>query len=241
VSGRGEGKGRGEEKKGKRRVKQEEKGREGIADDHAGPQPQHSVHPPTQTNPSCSYHNTNKQPTYSLPPPVTIYEKDTTEDPCSGPAIVAAPLDCYPPTYVYYSIDFCDPAAVTSSTSTPSTAPTTPPATNPKPNTAAIAGGVVGGVLALALLSGAAFWAWRRQRKAHMHAQGGRGGGEERAEVHGDDAPVPAGELHAEERTELGAEKVVYRQEAAEVAVPPVEIGSSEVAWRAGEVEEGKK
>jgi hypothetical protein len=97
----------------------------------------------------------------------------------------------------------------------------------------------VGGVVALALVAGAAFWAWRRKRKAR--ARGGMQAGE-RAEVHGDDAPARAGELHAEERMELGVGKVVYQQEAAEVAVPPVEIGSSEVEWRGGKPgEEGEK
>jgi hypothetical protein len=181
--------------------------------------------------------NTHTQPTYSPPPPVTIYEKDTTEDPCSGPAIVAAPLDCYAPTYVYYSIDFCDPAAVASSTPTPTPSTAAPSSAAKSNHPAAIAGGVVGGVVALGLVAGAAFWLARRKRKAR--ARGGMQAGE-RAEVHGDDAPVRAGELHAEERTELGAGKVVYQQDAAEVAVPPVEIGSSEVEWRGREPEEKK-
>jgi hypothetical protein len=148
---------------------------------------------------------------------VTIYKKDTTEDPCSGQADFAAPLECYKSDYVYYSIDFCDPGAVHSSVPTPSSTP------SPQNNTAAIAGGVVGGVLGLGLIAGVAFWMWRKKR------------GGQRGQTHGDDAPnedVPVGELHAHERSELGMGKVAYRQEAAEVAVPAVEIGSSEVNWR---------
>lgn len=113
-------------------------------------------------------------------------------------------------------------------TPTPTPSPTPAPAS--RPNTAAIAGGVVGGVVGLALLAGAAFWVWRRRKRASP-----------RVEADGDDARephTPVGELHAHERSEMGVGKVVYRREAAEVAVPAVEIGGTEVGWR--ERPEGK-
>jgi uncharacterized protein HemX len=145
---------------------------------------------------------------------VTIYQKDTTENVCSGQAEFGAPLECYKSDYVYYSIDFCDPGAVQTSVPTPSSTPSS------KTHTPAIVGGVLGGVIGLAIIAGIAFWMWRKKRAEKQQRQQGE---------NGSDGEMPVSELHAHNRSEMGTGKGAYRQDAAEVEAPPVEIGGTEV------------
>lgn len=144
-------------------------------------------------------------------PPVTIYASDTTNDPCSaspeGQAL-GQPIACYNSTYHYYSIDMCDPAAALT---------TAPPAPASESHTGAIVGGVVGGVLGLAFIVGIIFWTARKTRF------------EQAAAAAQQSSMVQYGELQGFQQCELGTNKVMYRKDAVEVEVPPVELGGQEV------------
>ena len=66
---------------------------------------------------------------------VTVYSNDTNDagDICSGHQKEIALVDCYNASYVYYSIDFCDPGGAVQSQS-------------PRPRPHVSTAGVVGGV-----------------------------------------------------------------------------------------------
>ena len=141
---------------------------------------------------------------------MTIYGNDTTNDPCSATPEdkkVGQLIACYNATYIYYSIDMCDPAAVI---------PTNQPVVK-KSHTGAIAGGVVGGLVGLALILGGAFWIVKKNRTQQQAAPV-----QENRTEHWS-------ELQGREQNEIGAGKVVYRREAVEVEAPPVELGGEEI------------
>ncbi|KAJ8111915.1 hypothetical protein OPT61_g5604 [Boeremia exigua] len=78
-------------------------------------------------------------------------------------------------------------------------------------------GGVVGGILGLALIIGVVFWATRRQRF------------EQQAAAIQQSSVIQHSELQDYQHSELGVGKVLYKRQAVEVEVPPVEIGGQEV------------
>lgn len=153
---------------------------------------------------------------------VTIYEKDTTSDICSGTAIVAELAQCYNTTYVYYSIDMCTTPSSSSSISSTSSATTSSgaatttitasstPTASHKTNTGAIAGGIVGGVLAVAAVLLGLFLYMRRKKRKNVAELGHHPtthGDEKRAhEMHGDNTQeLPAGQGAGGEILELSA------------------------------------
>jgi hypothetical protein len=165
---------------------------------------------------------------------VTIYEKDTTSDPCSGAAIVAEQAQCYGTSYVYYSIDECETpsgsssasgtktsatsgaSSTSSSSSSPATTtvtatPSSTPTSSNKSNTGAIAGGIVGGVLVIALIAFGLFFYMRGKKKPSTTAELGDHttyGNEKRVhEMHADHATqeLPAGGGAGGEVLELSA------------------------------------
>ncbi|QDS68575.1 hypothetical protein FKW77_000511 [Venturia effusa] len=137
---------------------------------------------------------------------VTIYEKDTTSDPCSGAAIIAELAKCYNTTYVYYSIDMCTAPSSTSSASPRSSATTS----SRNPNTGAIAGGIVGGVVGVAAVIFGLFLYMRREKRknvAELTDQSIAAGDEKRVhEMHGViTQELPAGQGAGGEILELSA------------------------------------
>lgn len=158
----------------------------------------------------------------TLLPKVTIYEKDTTSDICSGFAIVAELATCYNTTYVYYSIDMCTTPSSSSSVSTISSATTSSgaatttitasstPSSSPKTNTGAIAGGIVGGVVAVVAIVLGLFLYMRRKKRNSLAELGDHPtttGDEKRVhEMHGDNTQeLPAGQGAGGEILELSA------------------------------------
>ncbi|ORY19165.1 hypothetical protein BCR34DRAFT_582354 [Clohesyomyces aquaticus] len=94
---------------------------------------------------------------------VTIYgPDDDTGLACSSPTKIIAELaSCYNTSWVYYSIDGCDPPG-----KTPSPTPTSSSASkqNGTTNIGAIVGGIVGGVVGVALVIIIIFLCYRQRR-----------------------------------------------------------------------------
>lgn len=129
---------------------------------------------------------------------VSIYAQDTTEDVCSGTALVAELTRCYNASLVYYSIDHCDVSAAESASATQSstlmrissttdsfgatTAASKLPTSTPKlplrskqgvkNRTGSIVGGVIGGIAILAIVGGVLVYLHRR-RQASSHSKAG--------------------------------------------------------------------
>lgn len=143
---------------------------------------------------------------------VTIYE-DAPGDICSGTQVENVDIaSCWNSTYVFYSIDFCDPGAANSSPS-PSTSKSSAPPVG------AIVGGVVGGVIVLVVLVCGLGWVLFKKRQARRDARVGEMQGAGRVELPYGYAPQ-----------ELGTGMVVYKQHAAvEVEQPPVELAGMEL------------
>ncbi|OAG03089.1 uncharacterized protein CC84DRAFT_1219996 [Paraphaeosphaeria sporulosa] len=162
---------------------------------------------------------------------VTLYGKDSDpKSSCSSQTQLEFPRigACYNASWVYFSIDFCDPpetrsssttlhvtstpaASSTSSTTLTSTSATTPnstPKTSRKGNTGAIAGGIVGGAVALALVVALVIFSVKRNRRLQEEAQG--------------HAPGTAPE-------ELPTQDVKHEIYSHEASLPPQEIGRNSV------------
>ncbi|KAI4659377.1 uncharacterized protein J4E78_005804 [Alternaria triticimaculans] len=158
---------------------------------------------------------------------VTIYMNDTAVDICSGFQEEIQPIDCYNSTFVYYSIDFCDAAAIgesPSATSTPT--PTSTPSSTPPPSgssglsTGAIAGAAVGGGIGLGIIIGlAVFFIMRRRHSSRPREMSGS------TEL----TSVTPYEVHAKHIQELGPGAVAYKHEPVEIEQPPVELGGMEL------------
>ncbi|RMZ69604.1 SH3 domain-containing [Pyrenophora seminiperda CCB06] len=150
---------------------------------------------------------------------VTIYAKDTTSDPCSGYAEEIEPVQCFNSTFVYYSIDFCDPNPAQSSPKpTRSQAPTSVPGS--KISTGAIVGAAVGGVVGLGLILGLILFFVMKKRKSRQSQ-----------ETPGTMEELSAGpaEVHGGHKHELGPGTVAYKHHAFEVEQPPVELAANEM------------
>ncbi|CAO2653931.1 Nn.00g106640.m01.CDS01 [Neocucurbitaria sp. VM-36] len=143
---------------------------------------------------------------------VTIYANDTTEDICSGYQEEIRPVDCYNSSFVYYSIDFCDPGAAQE---LPSSAPTSSSGTP----TSAIVGGVVGGVLGLCIILGLVIYMIRKRR-----AKVGSG-----TPYAGETAQVDEWYAQHAGPQELPTHMLVYKRAVAEVEQPPVELAGREM------------
>ncbi|KAE8837975.1 hypothetical protein PTNB85_05310 [Pyrenophora teres f. teres] len=153
-------------------------------------------------------------------PNVTIYAKDTTTDPCSGYAQEIQPVECFNSTFVYYSIDFCDPSGAQSPSPKPALSQTpTPAPDSSKMSTGAIAGAAIGGVAGLSLILGLIllFVMKRRKSKRIQETPGTvEWMNNEPAEVHG-------GHMQ-----EIGPGTVAYKHHAYEVEQPPIELAANE-------------
>ena len=148
---------------------------------------------------------------------MTIYGKDTTDDPCSSDVKeIAQPIACYNSTYYYYSIDMCDPVAAL-----PSNSPVAK-----KSHTGTIVGGGVGGVIGLALILGVVFWIVRKKRQERQTGAIQDSSTEQWNELQGQQQ----NELQGRQQNEIGSGKVMYRREAVEVEVPPVELSGVEMS-----------
>lgn len=124
---------------------------------------------------------------------VTLYGKDSDPDsPCSSQVLLEVDrvATCYNASWIYYSIDFCDPpeddvrtsststiasaTSIASASSTISSTASVAPQASRKKRTGAIAGSVVGGVCALAIVAALVFLYIRRsqahQRRAWENA-----------------------------------------------------------------------
>lgn len=153
---------------------------------------------------------------------VTAYQANTDADVCSGFPFAIEVATCYNSSWIYYSIDNCNAAAVQSSSLTSASASAS--ATNNSSNnvsakstnhTGAIAGGVVGGVVGLALVLGGVFL-YLRKKKAKTNASGAQ------------EMETPIAELPGQKAAELGGAQhdAVYEKVA---EGPPVELPGSEV------------
>ncbi|KAL7770740.1 hypothetical protein CFE70_000679 [Pyrenophora teres f. teres 0-1] len=95
------------------------------------------------------------------------YPNDTTTDPCSGYAQEIQPVECFNSTFVYYSIDFCDPSGAQSPSPKPALSQTpTPAPDSSKMSTGAIAGAAIGGVAGLSLILGLILFFVMKRRKS---------------------------------------------------------------------------
>ncbi|EFQ87841.1 hypothetical protein PTT_16493 [Pyrenophora teres f. teres 0-1] len=151
---------------------------------------------------------------------VTIYAKDTTTDPCSGYAQEIQPVECFNSTFVYYSIDFCDPSGAQSPSPKPALSQTpTPAPDSSKMSTGAIAGAAIGGVAGLSLILGLIlFFVMKRRKSKRIQETPGtvEWMNNEPAEVHG-------GHMQ-----EIGPGTVAYKHHAYEVEQPPIELAANE-------------
>ncbi|KAF2467947.1 uncharacterized protein BDR25DRAFT_327148 [Lindgomyces ingoldianus] len=152
---------------------------------------------------------------------VTIYgHDDETNQPCSSPTKIVAELaSCYNSSWVYYSIDGCDPPG-----QTPSAAPTlsTTPQHKNSSNIGAIVGGIVGGVVGIALVIIVIFLCYR-QRKGLVALQ-----------TPPPSYELPNGavmELHQSEKkahTELYAHEAAVEMGRNSTYIPPAELPAEE-------------
>lgn len=139
---------------------------------------------------------------------VTIYADNTSEDICSGHQEEIQMVDCYNSTYIYYSIDFCDPGAAKGPPLSPSQVSTS------KTPTGAIVGGVVGGVVALGIIICIVVMCIVRKRRARKNV--------DVAEVHG------RGRAELEPQ-ELYTGRVKYECAAVEIERSPAELDGAEM------------
>ncbi|KAF2853818.1 hypothetical protein T440DRAFT_515304 [Plenodomus tracheiphilus IPT5] len=140
---------------------------------------------------------------------VTVYEKDATDDPCSGYAELAQPIDCYNSTYVYYSIDFCLPGGAQASI-----VPTSTPSASSGLSAGAIAGAVIGGVAGLGIIVAIIVIVVIRRKKAKRLAKLPQESGGTDAQLRYRQAPH-----------EIGRGSVMYKNNAVEIEQPPIELG----------------
>ncbi|USP75180.1 hypothetical protein yc1106_02454 [Curvularia clavata] len=147
---------------------------------------------------------------------VTIYAKDTTEDPCSGYQEEIQPIDCYNSTFVYYSIDFCDGGA---NTQPSSSSGSTGNSSSSGLSAGAIVGATLGGVAGLAIIVGLiVFFVLRKRRRTR-----------ESPEVAEHMASGPS-EVQSKQLHEMGPGTVVYKRNAAvEVEQPAAELEGTEI------------
>lgn len=156
--------------------------------------------------------------------------QDDTTSMCGGYQEEIQLASCWNSTFVYYSIDMCDPPSPSLST-TP-----TPPATSTTskgPTTTTLIAAILGALAAGALLLALALWLLARRNRTRS-AEAYTDVSDPR--IHIDGAAVRAeadpglfrAELDAELRYEMPTGKVMY-QHVAEVAQPAVELGGVEV------------
>ncbi|KAH9861792.1 hypothetical protein J1614_011545 [Plenodomus biglobosus] len=137
---------------------------------------------------------------------VTIYAKDTTTDPCSGYAEVAAPIACYNSTFFYYSIDYCMVGGAQAST-----VPTS--SSTPGPSVGAIAGGVIGGVTVLGLIIAVIVVVLKKKKAKRLARMPQESGG------------TAVWPRYGQAPHEIGRGSLMYKNNAVEVQQPPVELG----------------
>jgi hypothetical protein len=177
---------------------------------------------------------------------VTLYANDENPDePCSSDTQLEFPriASCYNASWIYYSIDFCSPPSLVSSSSsnapspsssssasslpsasnTPSSTSTSSPEPARTSHTGAIAGGIVGGVCGLALISGLVFFLVRRRGKSRQQAESQQG-----------DTSTRPGELPEEGvKHEMYTHKTVPQEIGRNsVFIPPAELQGDEIATK---------
>ncbi|KAF2629168.1 hypothetical protein BU25DRAFT_409630 [Macroventuria anomochaeta] len=158
---------------------------------------------------------------------VTIYVNDPETTICGGYQEEIQIGECWNSTFVYYSIDMCD---IPTTSLTPSITPlsSSSPSASSGPATGILVGGIVGGLAGLGLILGFALWILARKKRARKHAavQEHRHPAEMNADYH---------------RHEMSEGKVVYKNHAAEVAQPPIELGGLELTpHELGDYETGR-
>ncbi|KAF1930196.1 uncharacterized protein M421DRAFT_24793, partial [Didymella exigua CBS 183.55] len=161
---------------------------------------------------------------------VTIYVQDNDTTICGGFQEEIQLGQCWNSTFVYYSIDMCDLGASSSSVSSPtaSASSTSSAAPSTSPTTGTLVGAVLGGLAGGALILGLALWLLARKKRARKARDAAA------AEHSRDDAEIAVSPYRSEmdgtyQRHEMAQGKIVYKQDAAEVAQPPVELGGYEV------------
>lgn len=150
---------------------------------------------------------------------MTIYVADPTTTICGGYQEEIQLASCHNSTFVYYSIDMCDPAGAGAS-STSLAQPTSKAkesSESSKSSTPVIVGGVLGGLLGLCIILGLVLFLLRKKRRAQQDSGHS-----------GESSMVYGHQPHAYAPQELPT-SVVYKCKAVEVEQPPAELAGSEM------------